>query len=1089
MSPAVLLAIAIFTPALLGGATLALPRRLIFSRVLLTLLGPVFALAMLAAYLAGHGLHFGQVGAAWMPEVRMDFLLRADALSAFFALLVAGFGVLIVLYARGYFGPDDGDLYRFYPTLGLFTTAMLGLVLSDSFMLLMLFWELTSVSSFLLIGWERGDPAAVKKATQAFVVTGTAGLVLLAGLIWIGLNANVWTFSALDGWVAAGAPGSGPWVVGAFVMVFVGAAAKSAQWPLHFWLPGAMAAPTPVSAYLHSATMVKAGIYLVARVWPTFTAVLPPGVWPVTLISFGTATMLLGVFVALQKTDLKQIFAYTTVSQLGLLMAAYGLGGITFDGQPNLLWPITQILNHALYKAPLFMLAGAIGHIAHTRELPELRGLAKRRGTAGLMAGLLLIAAYALAAGPFTLSFGGKELFFYQIFHGYEATHHPLFWLLGAAGILTGALNVAIALRLARAFFAAPDPELARDEEEGHLPDYATDDDGHASQLMFRGIPRHDAGVAHMHTPDEAEEHAHPDNAGWSVMLWLPAAVLIGLQLLGGIAPPLFDALFGRVETHRLYFEHLPSVYAAVSHPGVPLYMSLAGYALGAVLGFAPVLTGRVRDVHDKLYPLYYKLVVDGGNRLFRLVQTGSTRTYVAAISGAVVALVVWAVLATGTSVAAPLSKIDLEPVWTLGGGPDLAAGYLLTLLVCTATLLMPFVRDRAARILVLGTTGFSVTAVYYLYAAPDLALTQISIEIVSLILFLFVLTLLPAEPPATRNRAGRMIYKLAVAVPVGLTMAWLTLGASTADRPASGVVDASGAPIPTLGDYFLRNAYVGRDTAAVDPADVGSGVVDRGAAHRSSFGTHADEHAESHGSEMTLHKGGGGLNVVNVVLVDLRGFDTMGEITVLGLAAMGVWTLVRRPRHEPFVEHPIDINGDLGERFDAAPSTLILQVGTSFLVPLSLLFAVYVFLKGHQSPGGGFVGGLVAGVALIVYRMCFGGESLRRVLPVTERTMIAVGLCLAAGTGSAALLFGLPFFTSNNGYLPLPGGGYYHWATVAIFDLGVFLVVVGVVVGMMDALASEFERVHPAAESSDAGEMRQADAVPPALVEMEASE
>ena len=1101
MPPAVALAVAIFAPALLGGLTLALPRRMIFSRVLLTLLGPVFSLALIGLFLAGHGLNAGQVGAAWMPEVRMDFLLRADALGAFFALLVAIFGAGIVLYARGYFGPRQADLYRFYPTLGLFITAMLGLVLSDSFMLLMLFWELTSVSSFLLIGWDRGDDGAVRKATQAFIVTGTAGLVLLAGLIWIGVQINVWTFSGLDAWVAAGAPGAGPWVVGAFVLTFVGAAAKSAQWPLHFWLPGAMAAPTPVSAYLHSATMVKAGIYLVARLSPTFTATLPAGTWPLTLISFGTATMLLGVSIALRKTDLKQIFAYTTVSQLGLLMAAYGLGGLRFEGEPNLIWPVTQILNHALYKAPLFMLAGAIGHVAHTRELPELHGLARRGGVATLTAILLLVAAYALAAGPFTLSFAGKELFFYQIVHGYEATGHPLFWLLGAAGILTGALNVAIALRLAAAFYAAPDDPLAG-ADGSHLPEYADDDDGHASQLPVRGLPRHDRGVAHLHTPDEAEEHAHHDSPGWAAMLWLPAALLIALQLLGGIVPPAFDFLFGRLETHRIYFDHLPGFVYALTHPGVPLYMSLAGYAIGAAVGFSPLWRGHVRDVHDRLYPLYYKSMTEGGDWLFRRVQTGSTRTYVAATSGAVVALVWWAIFATGTPLGGPLSRIELEPFFDFSGGPSVGAGALLALLVCTATLLMPVVRDRAARVLVLGTVGFSVTGVYYLYAAPDLALTQISIEIISLILFLFVLTLLPAEGPAPANRGRRVLYKLAVSVPVGLTMAWLTLGGATADRPASGVLDAQGEPIPSLGEFFARNAYVGRDTVAVNPADVGSGVVDRGEAHRHSFGSHADEVADGREGE-TLHKGGGGLNIVNVILVDLRGFDTMGEITVLGLAAMGVWTLVRRPEkpdgepHDavphvgaPHTDSPLHQTAaaDLGGIFDTAPSTPILRVATAFLVPLSLLFAVYVFLKGHQSPGGGFVGGLVAGVALIVYRMCNGGESLRRIMPVSERTLIAVGLCLAAGTGSAALFFGLPFFTSNNGYLPLPGGEYYHWATVAIFDLGVFLVVVGVTVGMMDALAGEFERRHPAAESSDDGAPPEAAATRAVELELEAS-
>ena len=1064
MGPAGLLATAIFTPAVAGAATLFLPRRWALPRVGLALLGPGAALALLLAYLSSFGLNAGTVGGAWVADLHLDFLLRADALGAFFALLVASFGVLIVLYARAYFGPSPDDLYRFYPTLGLFTTAMLGLVLSDSFMLLMLFWELTSVSSFLLIGWEREDRAAVGKAIQAFVTTGTGGLVLLGGLIVLGANGAGWTFSDSAAW-AATSPVHQSWMTWAFALVFVGAAAKSAQWPLHYWLPGAMAAPTPVSAYLHSATMVKAGVYLVARAWPTFAPVLPAGTWPTVLVSFGTATMLLGAYVALRKTDLKQIFAYTTVSQLGLLMAAYGLGGLTFDGEANLLWPVTQVLNHALYKAPLFMLAGAVGHVAHTRELPELHGLARRGGSLGLMAVLTLVAAYALAAGPGTLSFAGKELFFYQIWHGYEATHHPLFWLLIPSGVAVGALNVAIAVRLGRAFYAAPVDPLHHDGR-AVTPAYATDADGHASQLPAE-TPRDDHGVARVHATGDHEEHH--DSPFWSAFLWLPAALLIGLQLLGGIVPPLFDWAFEGLETHRLYFERLPSLLHAVLHPGVPLLMSLAGYALGLALAFSDLLRPTIRDVHDAIFPGLSVALTRGGDAAFRLVQTGRTRTYVAAMLGLTVALVAWATYRAAAPLALP-GSLTLEPFYD-PTGPDLLAGWLLSGLVCAAALLLTVVRDRASRILVLGTTGFSVTAVYYLYHAPDLALTQISIEIVSLILFLFVLTLLPREKP---DRRSAVVGRWALGIAVGVTMAWLTLSGATADRPAFGVTAPDGSPITSLGDYFLRDSYVGRDAVGVDPATLGGGLVDRGPGHATSFGT--GEHVElprdpSGPGVVTLHKGGGGANVVNVVLVDLRGFDTMGEITVLGLAAMGVWVLLRVPPGElpagASGRSDDDDRSSNDERassdadhagFSGDYSTSILRTACTLLVPLSLAFAAYVYLKGHQTPGGGFVGGLVAGVALVVQRMTFGGGSLRRVLPVKERTLIAVGLLLAMGTGSAALLAGLPFFTSNNGYLPLPGTEPFHWATVAVFDLGVACVVIGTVVGMIDALACEFE-------------------------------
>lgn len=840
--------LAVLAPMLCGAGGLLLPRRLIGARVGLALLGPVVALLLLGTAIAQHGLDGVILSAPWMPEVNLNIAFHLDRLGLFFALLVAGIGVLIVTYARAYFGPNPDDLYRFYPSLGLFMTAMLGLVLSDNFILLLLFWEMTSISSFLLIGWERDDPKAVKNALQAFIVTGTGGLCLLAGLILLGVITGAWAFSELSPQLIT----PDGLTIAAFVLIFVGAAGKSAQWPLHFWLPGAMAAPTPVSAYLHSATMVKAGVYLIGRLWPLLAVAIP--LWPALIVPFGTVTMVLGAYIALRKSDLKQIFAYTTVSQLGLLMTMYGLSALEFKNQPNLIWDISQILNHALYKAPLFLLAGAIAHVAHTRELPELKGLYHQGGQARIMAGLMILAGYALAAGPLTVSFSAKEFFFYQIWHGYEATHHPGFFILVAAGVATGMFNVAIFVRLTRVLLGSSEVKPAQPPHPpGHDVHGQHDYRAPLTAGLLEQAHAQDDGQmdthghgGHAHGHGGHGHHDHHEAGFWPTMLWVPAALVIAVQYIGGIIPGAWEALFGRIEAGRFYFSHFPMTWDA--HLGVPLGMSVAAMVLGLLLGFAPVFTRTIRDIHDGIFPAFYTASTQGGGWAFRLVQTGNARTYLAVIFVSMIVLIIYALLAGPKAVIAGWHDI-IEDDHFRRAAPE----YFIGAVVCFAAILLPIVKDRASRILVLGTVGFGVAGLFYLYQAPDLALTQISIEIVSLFLFLLVLGLLPQ---ATFGRAMRFGPRLVISVLAGGLIGWLALTSSSGPRPPMPYLKAdTQEPFAHLGEFFLRNSYEGRDG----------------------------------------ERGGGGGNVVNVILVDFRGYDTLGEIVVLGLAALGVWTLLRR--------------------------------------------------------------------------------------------------------------------------------------------------------------------------------------------------
>ena len=730
--------------------------------------------------------------------------------------MVSGIGVLIVLYARGYFGNTQEaqkDLYRFYPTLGFFATAMMGVVLADYTLLTLVFWELTSISSFLLIGWDRYDKHAVKLAKQAFFTTGLGGMGLLGGIALFGHTTGIWRWSDM----LAGA-GSIEWgsagVCWAFVLMFIGAASKSAQWPLHYWLPGAMAAPTPVSAYLHSATMVKAGVFLVGRLFPVFA----PGVaaagatsgggvdiWPGVVTWFGAVTMLYGGVTAVNQHDLKRIFAYTTVSQLGLLMAMYGLGGFSYKGAPTIDFDITQIANHAFYKAPLFITAGAIGHVA-SRSLPELFGAFHKHKAICLT---MLLAGYALAAGPGTISFTAKELFLYAVVHA--AGEAPWLWIVLLMTIATAACNVAIFVRLLTTLMGWKHG-LKGDDGEGN---------------------------PHSHHDHHPHEHGF-----WGALIWLPAVPLVAMQYLGGVVTPLWNAVFMPFEKYGYYFDQVPSLLYAILHPSLPLLCSFVGIALGVLLGASKLLRGQHTDINDRVYPATEHGCVTLGQSIFATLQTGNLRRYTLVV-----------LVALGAAFAA---AVYYDPAMWAMIGPAAANvfeephGAVLGVIVCVSSLLIPAVHTRVVRVLLLGACGFSVVAMYIVYQAPDLVLTQLMVEIISVLLFVLVLRLLPVDPPAhERERIGRA-WRAVVAAAIGLAFGWMTLVAAEVEPPAR------------LGEWFTQMTY--------------------------------------HGPKLpdgTYGRGGGGFNIVNVILVDFRGFDTFGEVTVLALAALGVWSMLPGRRKE----------------------------------------------------------------------------------------------------------------------------------------------------------------------------------------------
>ena len=809
MASPILVLLAVGAPVLAGLASMVLPGRRTLARPLVAAVGPVLALLLLAIHLQRHGLSTNGTptdALAWVPSLHLDVSFLVDGLGTFFALLIAGVGVLVVLYSRAFFGPDDTALARFLPTLGFFTSAMLGIVLADHLLLTVLFWEMTSISSFLLIGWDRDDPEAGRRALQAFATTGLGGLSLLGGVLLLGGTTDLWRWSEVIGGAATLDPSGA--IVASFALMFAGAAAKSAQWPLHDWLPGAMRAPTPVSAYLHSATMVKAGVFLVGRMLPVFGVL---AAWVPLVTAIGATTMILGAVLALRQHDLKRIFAYTTVSQLGLLIATYGMGGATTShGDPAIDWDLTQIANHALYKAPLFLVAGALGVLAGAKRLPDLFGL-WRRSRGGTRASLLvlLLAGYALAGGPGTLSFVAKELFFDAVRHA--ADGRPALALVGAAGVIAAACNVAIFVRL-------------------------------ATTILGRG-----PGLRSDEAPN-APINSGPITDRWSILLWLPAALLVALQYVGGLLPPVWNAAARPLEVNRhaeAFADGLPWPWEPFLHPGLPLLLSAIAIVGGTALGLSPRLRGERIDPHSGLWPAAYRGILRGGHRAFHSVQTGHLRLYLTVVFGALLLGIGWAAWIDPDMLRAPDSMSPLES----------PTGLLLGAVVCSTAIALPLVEERVVRVLVLGASGFAVVGLYILYQAPDLALTQLMFEIISVILFLLVLRLLP---PLDRRPQVRVLPRLALASVVGLSIGWMTLLAGhAAEHRASDT--------PTLGTFF-------------------------------------EDHSLE-GSVITNGRGGEGRNIVNVILVDFRGFDTLGEITVLATAALGVWSMLpsrRWLRDEP---------------------------------------------------------------------------------------------------------------------------------------------------------------------------------------------
>ena len=887
----------------------------------MTTIALLAALQPLLSVFAGKAMEVHQ---SWLPQAGLDLALRMDGLAALFVLLILGIGLLVILYAHYYLAKEDSP-GRFYGIFLVFMGAMLGVVLSDHLLQLLVFWELTSLSSFLLIGFRHQHAEARQGAAMALTVTGAGGLALLAGFLLLGHIAGTYRISILL--LAGEVIRAHALYVPTLLLILTGAFTKSAQFPFHFWLPQAMAAPTPVSAYLHSATMVKAGVFLLARLFPVLAGT---DLWFFTVGGVGLVTLLFGAYCALFQHDLKGLLAYSTISHLGLIVLLFGM-----DTPLAAVAGVFHIINHATFKASLFMAAGIIDHETGTRDMRLLNGLWPYMPRT---AALAMVAAAAMAGVPLLNGFLSKEMFFAETLH-WNALG-PVRGLLPLAATLAGVFAVAYSARFIH-------------------------------DVFFNGQPRR---------LPKFPPHEPPR------FMQLPVVILVGQCLLVGVFPAFTVAPFLALAAGDMLGGPLPVYDLAIWHGfNTPFVMSLV--ALGGGLA---LYGGRRRlfAVHDRLLPqidghiLFGKSVerlVRGARALTSAAENGSLQRYTALLLLAAV-LAALLPLLTGT---APLTgSVPLSPV----DGLTLMGGLLM---MGAAILVVVWHRRRFTVLIALSVVGLMAVLTFVRFSAPDLALTQLAVEVVTILLLLLALFFLPQEdrPESRSPRRGR---DLMLALGMGASTGLLTWGVLTR-------------PFATLSGYYMDNSL----------------------------------------------PGGGGANVVNVILVDFRGFDTLGEITVLAVAAIGIYALLDNLCLEAGT-----VEG-LPRRWADDRHILVLSLITRLLLPLALLVAIHLFLRGHNAPGGGFIAGLVTAVALILQSMASGIAWTRQQWRMRYHPLIAWGVLIATCTGMGSWLFGRPFLTSAFGHFRLPLAGEFELATAMLFDFGVAMTVVGVVMLILATLGN----------------------------------
>lgn len=865
----------------------------------------------------------------WLTQVGIDFSFRLDALGLLFSLLITGIGTLIYIYAYYYLSPKN-SLSKLYVLLMLFMAAMLGISLSNNLILLLIFWELTSISSFLLVGYWSNYDAAQRGSRMALTITGMGGLCMLGGFVLLAQITGTYQIDQIL--TMSSQIQQHSLFVPTLLLILMGAFTKSAQFPFHFWLPNAMAAPTPVSAYLHSATMVKAGIFLLARLLPIFAGA---ALYHNLVTFIGLFTLCMAAFFAIFKEDLKGLLAYSTISHLGLIVCLLGIGSPLAVAAA-----IFHIINHATFKAALFMIAGIIDHESGTRDLRKLSGLWQ---LLPFTATLTMITAASMAGVPLTNGFLSKEMFFTELLANLTG---PVMIVSAIIATFAGIFAVAYSVRLVHGVFF--DGPLGKDvpNKEAHEPPFG---------------------------------------------MRAPATLLAALCILVGLFPALLvEHIVNSTARASIQNPAFEGTHLAIWHGlNAPLLMSLIALLGGLVFYFALAKGGKLRRIDldpllgrlqgKVLFDLFLKHLLLSSRKFRRFTENGKLQSYL-----------LWILI---FSVA-----IVIVPFWLQGIGTGsrelihapIIAIVLWLLLFSACWMMLWFHHERIKAVLISGAVGLVVTMVFICFSAPDLALTQITVDVVTTVLLLMSLSLLPQLTPY-ESSVSRRWRDAIIAIIAGLGIAWISWLIMTRDHNS-------------ISWFFMQQSI---------PL-------------------------------------GGGTNVVNVILVDFRGFDTFGEITVLGIAAIGTLCMMDGMR-----AHGTTITQGLTYRFN--PSPLMFRITSSWILPLALVISLYIFLRGHNLPGGGFIAGLITSLALVIQYIALGQDRAEQLIGAKSGRLyevwIGIGLTIAGLTGIAAWLWGRPFLTSAHIYVSPPILGEMHLASAALFDTGVYITVVGATMLMISVL------------------------------------
>ncbi len=727
----------------------------------------------------------------WIPSLGISFVSYLDGLSLLFSLLITGIGTLVVLYSIFYLDKNREKLNNFYVYLLLFMTAMLGVVQSDNMISLYLFWELTSISSFLLIGYWYTRDRSRFGALKSMMITVFGGLMMLGGFVLLGIMGDTFSIREL---IANSATFVGhEFFTVALILILLGAFTKSAQFPFYIWLPDAMEAPTPVSAYLHSATMVKAGIYLVARFTPIF-AVSEVWIWLVTGI--GLLTLFWGSFFAVKQTDLKAILAFSTVSQLGLIMSLLGAGSIAYHTDDAIFRfaafaAIFHLINHATFKGSLFMVAGIVDHETGTRDIRKLGGLMSIMPVSFTVA---FIGSMSMAGLPPFNGFLSKEMFLQSML---AIRHFELF------NFATWGIVFPVVAWIASVFTFV-----------------------YSFYFVFKTF-------AGQRKSEPLPKKPHEASTGMLVSPVILAALVVGIFFIPNLigkwfVKPAVMAIQPGLYSHPSDVAVHVAAWHGLASP--ELWMTVAVVGVGTILYLTLAKWQKLYELQPQylslntLYDSAMWMSEGGMNRLSRLYMTGLIRTYLLYMFAFIVAIT------TATLFIKEAFVVDMDSFTALN-----AYGIMTAIILVIAVAMVLLAKTRLAAIIALGAVGYSVALFFVIFKAPDLALTQLVIETVSVALFLLAFKHLPALSNHGQTKRNRLA-NLLISAGVGITVALVALSAHSQKL------------LPSISQYY-------KDTVATEA---------------------------------------GGGNIVNVILVDYRGFDTLFEIAVLSIAGLGVLGMIR---------------------------------------------------------------------------------------------------------------------------------------------------------------------------------------------------